>query len=82
MYQLLRAAVEVRRDPKLAAPSDRWSAVMGQMGLMPPHLVSRARSSASSSGSSSCTSSHLLAVANVNPMHASSSSGEMQLYIR
>ncbi|RWS09061.1 uncharacterized protein B4U79_00209, partial [Dinothrombium tinctorium] len=72
VYQLLRAAVEVRRNPnalndgnQAMTAGERWSQVMG---LMP--RPSRSRSNASSSGSSS--SSHLLAV-NINPMHASCS---------
>ncbi|XP_015786386.1 uncharacterized protein LOC107363641 isoform X2 [Tetranychus urticae] len=76
VYQLLRTANEVRRNPSSMSDlnhginettTDRFSNLVSS--LMPPHHA-RIRSSASSSNSSS--SSHLLAVNN-NSMHASCS---------
>ena len=62
-------------DKPFSSAADRnWSQVIGQMGILPPatsHHVPRARSSASSSGSSSCASAHLLSVLNSQPASSS-----------
>ena len=72
-----RGSMGAGHDKPFSSAADRnWSQVIGQMGILrgttAPHHIPRGRSSASSSGSSSCASAHLLSVLNSQP---SSSSG-------